>query len=217
MTSHGAPLPNRPTEAARDARAADERALVARIRSGEQAAFEVMFRRYYEPLWRFVVGYVESPEVARELVHDVFFRVWERRERWDLATSLSAYLYSAARNTALNHLRRARQEGLWAQATARAVEDAERDDSVAAVADVALLGGPAAGVDDGVVAREEVAALRRAVAQLPERQRQALVLRSFHGLTHPEVAVVLGVSVKAVESLMVRALASLRKRLANLR
>jgi RNA polymerase sigma-70 factor, ECF subfamily len=196
-----------------------DHALVEGIRSGDQGAFEVVFRRYYEPLWRFTIGYVESRDVARELVHDVFFRIGERRDRWTVATSLGAYLYSAARNAALNHLRHVRQDVRWQREITLVVggDEAESPDRAAAVADAVFVAGPARAPDEVVVMRDEAAALRRAVLQLPERQRQALVLRWYHGLTHPEVAAVLGVTVKAVESLMVRGMASLRGRLANLR
>src|SRR2546423_12743163 len=73
---------------------ADEAALVARIRAGDEAACEVLFRAYHVPLWRFAYGYVHSREVAEELVQDVFCTLWGERSTWDVRVSVRAWLYA---------------------------------------------------------------------------------------------------------------------------
>ena len=77
---------------------------VARIRAGDGAAFEAMFRQYYEPLLRFALTYLPVRESAEDLVQDVFYRIWEHRERWAVRTTLAAYLYAAVRHRALDSL-----------------------------------------------------------------------------------------------------------------
>jgi RNA polymerase sigma-70 factor, ECF subfamily len=176
--------------------AATDRDLLERLRTGDSRAFEVLFRQYFEPLWRFTIGYVASPDVARDIVHDLFANVWERRETLVVQTSVAAYLYTAARNRAMNYLRHERRVTAWGRMWRH---DAD------------------APVEVSVGAADEAATVRRAIAALPERQRQVVVLRWFHGLTNPEAAAVLGVSRKAVESLLVRAFTTLRSRLSVLR
>jgi RNA polymerase sigma-70 factor (ECF subfamily) len=183
--------------------------LVERVRLGDTQAFELIFRRHYESLWRFAIGYVSSPDVARDLVHDLFSHIWERRHEWAVQGSVAPYLFRAARNRALNHLRHERTVLKWR-------EDAAQAGSEDAV-ESAILRQVERGPVEAMIAADDATLLRRAVAALPERQRQALVLRWFDGLTNPEVAAVLGVSVKAVESLLVRAFAALRQHLGPFR
>src|SRR5690349_9908460 len=78
---------------------------VARIRAGDASAFETVFRTYYSGLRGFIARYVRSYETAEELVQELFLRLWTQRERWVIEESLQTYLYRAARNHALNHLK----------------------------------------------------------------------------------------------------------------
>jgi len=179
--------------------------LVERVRLGDASAFEQIFRRYYESLWRFAIGYVSSPDVARDLVHDLFSHIWEHRHAWAVQGAVAPYLFRAARNRALNHLRHERTVLKWREEAA----GARSEDAV----ESAILRQVERGPVETMIAADDATVLRRAVATLPERQREALRLRWFDGLTNPEVAAVLGVSVKAVESLLVRAFAALRQHL----
>jgi RNA polymerase sigma-70 factor (ECF subfamily) len=179
--------------------------LVERVRLGDTQAFELIFRRHYESLWRFAIGYVSSPDVARDLVHDLFSHIWERRHDWAVQGSVAPYLFRATRNRALNHLRHERTVLKWREDAAQATSE----DAVESATLRQVERGPV----EAMIAADDATVLRRAVATLPERQRQALVLRWFDGLTNPEVAAVLCVSVKAVESLLIRAFAALRQSL----
>jgi RNA polymerase sigma-70 factor, ECF subfamily len=171
----------------------------ARIRGGDEAAFEALFRTYYDALYRFAWSYVHERETAEDLVHDVLFRVWERRERWTLTGSLKTYLFSATRNGALDYLRhlgtRRRTAG----------------DPAAAGVTLRL-----AGADEAVEADEVETAIRRALADLPPRCRQTFLLQRQQELTYDEVARVMGVSPDTVKIQMGRALKALRAALGPL-
>src|SRR6059058_5465514 len=65
----------------------EERDWAARVRAGDAAAFERAFRTYHAALCKFACRYVHSPEIAEELVHDVFARLWEERARLSVAGS----------------------------------------------------------------------------------------------------------------------------------
>ena len=72
------------------------RALIEQIQAGDEAAFETLFRIYYEALNDFVRRKVDRPEVAEELVQNVFLNLWRRRRAWQPRHSIKAYLYGAA-------------------------------------------------------------------------------------------------------------------------
>ena len=81
-----------------------------RIRRGDYAGFEALYRAHYEGLFAFVLHYVKAPETAEELVQDLLLKLWQQRQRWDPGGNAKAYLYAAARNNALKHLRHRKVE-----------------------------------------------------------------------------------------------------------
>lgn len=177
----------------------DDRELLARLRRGDphiaQDAFDVIFRAWYAPLVRMADQLVRDQAVAEELVQDVMFELWRRREELDVDGPPQAYLFRAVRNRALNHLRHLK---------------VERRDAVL-VAGAASSDAPAPAL---LVADEMDAAVQRAVAELTPRCREVFELSRVHGLRYAEIAEMLGVSVKAVEAQMGKALRTLRERLA---
>ncbi len=177
----------------------DDAVLVARVRGGDQAAFAVIFHRYVTHLCAFAYRYVESRDLAAELVQDVFFKIWRNRERWEIAESLKAYLYRATRNHALDFLKHEGVERRWAEAVARErlVNDA-----------LTSVGSPAN--DRASDVAEE---LTRVLDRLPERRRQVFLLRWHHDLSYAEIAELMGTTPKTVENQMNRALRTIREHL----
>ncbi len=166
---------------------------VERIRDGDEQAFEELFHAFYPRLCAFAVTYVGSYDAARDVVQDVFLKIWKRRTRWRLHTSLKSYLYQAVRNQSLNH---------------RKSEQRRRDREQAS-----RPGGAALAAEDEVLRKELGEAIWAAIDQLPPRRRRAFVLHRQHGLTYKEVAQVMGTQPKTVENQIGRALKFLRKEL----
>jgi len=173
--------------------------LVARVRAGDQAALGAIFRAFVLPLSAFAYRSVQSRDTAAELVQDVFYRIWRGHARWEVEGSLKAYLYRATRNRVLDFLRHEKIERRWAERSVR--EHA---------AEVAR--SPAR-EDEAMETRDRVAALERALDDLPERRRLVFVLRWRDGLSHQEIADRMGVTVKTVENQLTRAIQALRERL----
>jgi RNA polymerase sigma-70 factor (ECF subfamily) len=179
---------------------ADEE-LVARIRAGDAAAFEALYRAHVVPLTAFIRGYVVSREIAEELVQDVLCRIWEQRATWRVKDTVRTYLYAAARNHALNHLRHNSVGARWSRE--------------AGVGLAASGMGQRAERPDASVGRAELReAIGRGLAALPARMRQACVLRWQHQLGLAEIAEVMGISVKGAEMALMRGTRALRARLA---
>jgi RNA polymerase sigma-70 factor (ECF subfamily) len=161
-----------------------------------------MYQAYYRALVGFVYTYVRSEPAAEEEVQELFLAIWHHRQRWDVRTTLRAYLFKAARNRALNYLR---HEG---------VSSTVLDDAVAEGRAIAMGESPR-DVQQDIEADELAGAAQRAVARLPARCRTAFTLCRAHGLSYAETAQVMGISEHTVKVQMARALAALRAGLAR--
>ncbi len=172
----------------------DDRELLARIRQGDEQAFDTLFRLYYAGLVAFTESLVRSRAVAEEVVQDVLLEVWRRRETMELDVGWRSYLFRASRNRALNELRHARV-ALRAEPLVRGPESVE------------------ASSPSEVDAQELERAFRRVLAGLPAPVREVFEMSRRDGLTYGEIASALGISVKTVEARMGRALRELREQL----
>ena len=180
----------------------DDEALVGRIRAGDATAFDDMVRLHYGPVRSFILGRIGSADLAEELTQDVFVHLWEKRATWQLRHTLRTYLFAAGRNAVLGYRRHN-------EVVARGEADAIRCELTPGMG----TGHPAA--DRATHAAELYETVRRCVAVLPDRTREATMLRLYHDLTYPEIAAVMGISLKAVERLLARAFRLLRPRLAD--
>ena len=179
----------------------EDRHWLERIRAGDEAAFESLFREHYHGLCVFAARLVRSDALAEELVQDVLLRVWQQRERLEVTGTIAAYLYGATRNQALGHLRHERVERKWR----------ERPDAGRPLAGSSGLGQ----ADEAARAAELAAAIERAVAGLPPRCREAYLLRRQHHLSYAEIARVMSIAPKTVEIQIGAALKALRKSLSD--
>jgi RNA polymerase sigma-70 factor (ECF subfamily) len=173
-------------------------ALVARVRAGNARAFETVFRRYYDRLYRFAYSCVEQQDVAEEIVQSVFAAIWEHRAQLAIVGTVESYLFGAVRKGVLSMARHDRVVSRHAIAV-QAEETSGRVE-------------PA----DARLAQDELrAAVAEAIASLPERTRQVFVLHREHHLRYAEIAAATQLTLKGVEYHMGVALRHLRKLLAD--
>lgn len=172
-----------------------DRCCIERIRGGDAEAFGAVFRALYPSLCSLVARRVGSPEIAEELVQDVLVRVWERRAELDPGRSLTRYLYRAAKNRALNHLKHRVFVG--------------RSQELLRMGPRPLQPTP----EDQVRYNELLDATEEAIEQLPDRCREIFLLSRQGDLRYLEISRLLGISVKTVETQMGRALKALRSAL----
>ncbi|HEY3220989.1 MAG TPA: RNA polymerase sigma-70 factor [Gemmatimonadales bacterium] len=170
---------------------ADERAWVDRIRAGDLDAFEALYRRYWERLFAFAFRYLRSKEDAEEITQEVFFRIWRGREHWVPAGAVRNYLYLAVRNSARDRLERAAVARRW------------------------RIGQPttAAKIQSNLEAADLVAAVERALAELPAKRAEVCKLRLINELSYAQIAQRLGICEKTVETQLARGLKFLRDRM----
>lgn len=183
---------------AKTVRRAREQKWLTDIRSGDETAFELLYRSYYRPLVLFVLPLLESSAIAEEVVEDVFVHLWEHRTAVDIQCSVNTYLFAAARNRALNVARRGRVERRWREQEAQTPLLEEWGRIHSQPGDVAL-----------DIERVQHA-VRNAIETLPEQRRRVLQLRWAQGMSYAEIAEVIGSSVVAVERQLSRTLKALR-------
>ena len=171
---------------------------IAGVQEGNERAFEQMFDAFYERLCAFAAGIVGSRDEARQVVHDVFLKIWQRREEWAVRRSLKAYLYQATRNQALNYAERSDRR----QAVEQTMEDSNKP--VRRTKHTA---------EDQFRQTELAESIWAAIDRLPERRRTAFILHRQHDMTYSDVAEVMGISKKTVEHQMGHALKTLRDEL----
>lgn len=172
---------------------------VARLRAGDREAFEAVFREHFGRLADYAYRMVGSRDAAEDVVQEVFVALWTNRDRISTPDNLMAYLFRSVRNRGLNLLRHERLVTNFR--TARAAEGEQES----------------APADQNTEMAEIDTAFKEAMAALPPRSREVFGLSRNEGLTYPEIAQTLGISVKTVETLMGRALKAVRQRMAVFR
>lgn len=167
----------------------------ARIRAGDERAFEAMFRAYYDTLYRYVIAFLGEHDAAEDVIQLIFARIWQDRENWEVRGPLRHYLLVAARCGAISYVR----------------HDAVRERAAPLLAiEIATRGGlPIA--DAEYEAEELRRRFTRALETLPPRAREAFVLSRREGLSYDEVALRMGISIRTVETHVGKVLAILRK------
>jgi RNA polymerase sigma-70 factor (ECF subfamily) len=178
-----------------DTNHASERDLQARIRAGDEGAFDSVFRTHYANLVRMGESIVRERMLAEEIAQEVMLELWRRRESLQIEQSFRAYLIRSTRNRALNHIRHQR-------VVAREAESA------------ALESPTSPSAEDEVLGLELERAVRSAIDGLSVNCREVFLLSREQGLKYAEIALALEISVKTVEKRMGQALSELRDRLA---
>ncbi|MFA5985510.1 MAG: sigma-70 family RNA polymerase sigma factor [Methylococcaceae bacterium] len=168
--------------------------LMERIANGDKWAFHVLVMRYLPKAHNIARRMLSSPEDAEEAVQDAFAKLWQHAARYDPSKAASStWFYQILSNTCLNMARRKP----FIHASIDELEDTLTDATLAQ--------------DSQLVAQQDSARIRVAVAALPERQRLAVILCYFEELSNAQAAATMGLHIKALEGLLVRARKKLKE------
>ena len=172
--------------------------LMLQAAQGDLSSYRELFDRHYKRGVNIAYRMLGNRDIAEDIAMDAFARVWESRASYKPTAKFSTYLYRIVVNLCVNAGKRK-----------RFLVDCELDESI--------LKAPS-GSDPAVGAEraETTRVVRDAVLQLPENQRTAIILTRYEELSYQVAAEVMGVSIKAIESLLHRAKANLRKELCGL-
>ena len=174
-----------------------EATLIEQARTGDDAAFDELMRRYKRPVLGFVYRLLGNAEEAEDVAQEVFVSVYQNLCGYSPRTRFSTWLFALARNAAIDRLR-------WRKRHPTVPLDSAPDPATPT------------GVVEEVNTHEIGTQIATAVSSLPEDQRTALVLAEYQGLSYAEIAEIMRCSEKSVESRLYRAKRTLRKKLRHL-
>jgi RNA polymerase sigma-70 factor (ECF subfamily) len=173
--------------------------------TGDDSAFEYLVEKFRRPMVSFMYRMTHNQAIAEELAQEVFLRVYRSRSSYQAEAKFTTWLYRIASNLAVNNARDTRAERL-----APSVNLDEPDPETGTTPDVA---DATPSVEADILRQERLAAIRKHVMALPERQRMAVLMHKYQGLDYKEIGGVLKLSESATKSLLFRAYETLRDRL----
>jgi RNA polymerase sigma-70 factor (ECF subfamily) len=162
-----------------------------------EAAFEQLFITHFKRLYAYALTIVKEEMTAEEMVQNVFFKIWEKKGRVDIQTSVVAYLYRSVYHESLNYLKHKKVKAAYQSHTAYHTKNQS----------------------DNATSRVQLSELQQkldiALGELPEQCRTIFQMSRFEELKYQEIADRLGISIKTVENQMGKALKILRVKLAD--
>ncbi len=187
------------------AAALDDAQVMLRVRDGDDAAFDYLVERYRRAMISFMYRMVHNAAIAEELSQEVFLRVYRSRATYTADAKFTTWLYRIATNLAVNHARDNRNERPEVKASLD-----QTDEETGLSIDVA---DDEPNVEQEILRRERLQAIRKHVEALPERQRIAVMMHKYQELDYRQIAEVLHLSESATKSLLFRAYETLRESL----
>jgi RNA polymerase sigma-70 factor (ECF subfamily) len=184
---------------------ASDAAVMLRLAAGDESCFNYLVGKYHRAMIHFLFRMVHNQAVAEELAQEVFLRVYRSRESYRAEAKFTTWLYRIATNLAVNHARDTRHE----RAAQTIYLDAP-DQETGTTPDVA---DDEPTVEQRLLTDERMAAIRKHVVALPERQRMAVLMHKYQGMDYRQIGEVLKLSESATKSLLFRAYQTLRDKL----
>lgn len=178
--------------------------LMLAVKRGDRAAFTELVQKYQQPIYNFILRSIRDEAEAEDLTQNTFVQVWKSAGRYRINARFSTWLYTIARNLCLNEIRRRSRhpaDSLDGTPDSDDLPVRQHEDRSATQAPDTLLQG------------ELEEKLARALADLPENQRTAILLCQQEELTYEEISSVLGCSLSATKSLIFRGRETLKHKL----
>lgn len=166
--------------------------LLSRLQSSDEAAYRLLFDRYYEKMVISALQITKDSNIAKDAAQEVFLALWKNRERTQIKQSLTAYLKRGVINRSLNILKSRKLHSGNTVPEAIALPIPSKADQTLELQDLQKR-------------------VHKAIDKLPDRCREVFVLCRFEELSHKEIAAQLNISTKTVENQMTKALKFLRK------
>lgn len=173
----------------------DSEFLVRQLKNGEESAYEMLFKEYYQVLVIFANKYLMDIESSKELVQELFVNIYEKRDKIEINSSLKSYLFRSVHNRAINQLSVKKTKNKYAEHVSRTTIIGENS------------------IEKEMNKTELEHAVFRAIGELPPKCRDIFKLNRFDGLTNSEIADKLQLSKRTVETQISKALKILRVKL----
>jgi RNA polymerase sigma-70 factor, ECF subfamily len=180
-------------------------ALMLRVKQGDTAAFTELVEKYKQPIMNLAYRTVRDMTEAEDLAQNVFVQVYKSAARYKSTAKFSTWLFTIARNLCLNEIRRRSRH----RAESLDATHPEQDDQPLQQYEDKKTFSPPESLLQGELSQQ----IDRALADLPENQRSAILLCRQEELSYKEIAEALGCSVSATKSLIHRGRETLKERL----
>jgi RNA polymerase sigma-70 factor (ECF subfamily) len=184
---------------------ASDAAIMLRVAVGDEASFTYLAQKYHRPMIHFLFRMVNNQAIAEELAQEVFLRVYRARGSYRAEARFTTWLYRIATNLAVNYARDTKNERM-----AQTVYLDQPDEETGMSPDLA---DDEPSAEERLLRDERMAAIRRHVMALPERQRMAVLMHKYQGMDYRQIGEVLKLSESATKSLLFRAYQTLREKL----
>ena len=179
-------------------------ALMVNVSRGDSASFNLLLERHRSQVVNHLYRLVRNRAVAEELAQEVFIRVYCFRDRYQAEAKFTTWLFRITTNIALN----------WRRDTRREFSNIRLDQDVRKMRRREFW-DPTQRVDELLLENARAREIRAAIQALPPKQLAAVLLHKYEGLDYAQIAQVLDCSIPALKSMLFRAYATLRHRLAH--
>ncbi len=182
----------------------DDRDLINRLKNGEEAAFEWLFRQHFKSLCLYAEHFVKDQVAAEEIVEELFCVLWDNCRTLEINTALKGYLYRSVHNRCLNFLRHRKIENQYIEKQKYVFSDPE-------ILDVSFNNNSLT----ELFTRELEEKITAAINKLPDQCRKTFQMNRFENLSYQDIAERLQISVNTVKTHMARALQKIRNELGD--
>ncbi len=172
------------------------------LKQGKEKSFRAVFDIYFESLQVFAKMYVEDEEIAKDMVQEVFYKLWKKRSSLPEKLNIKAYLYQSLKNNCLNYLKRLKVQAKYKKRVLDNYNDLQLNYEALLQLNF-----------DAVSFNELLEKLNKSINQLPPKCKEVFELSRNDGLKNREIAEQLNISVKAVEGHISKALKQLKKQI----
>lgn len=176
----------------------EEKLYIQKLKNSDDKALEYFFNQYYKYLVVTAYNILHDDFRAKDIVQDVFFRLWEKRAELKIQ-DMKPYLRRAVYNKAIDHIRKIKRQGGWTE---------EITDISHPVVSRTVL--------DEIAGKELQQRINKAINLLPNKCKTVFCLSRLENLSHKEIAAQLDISVKTIENQMTKALKIMRKHLLSI-
>jgi RNA polymerase sigma-70 factor (ECF subfamily) len=204
----GTPAVSNSAETKADPRPPSDRELIAKIVAGDTEKFEVLMDRYADRAYQIAYGILGQRDDAEEVTQDAFVRIFRALSRFRGDSEFSTWMYRIVVNQARNRYRWNRRRGMYQQLSLNQPLD---EDGIGTLTHE--LPDQDKTPDVELICREWHSEIAREVENLPEVNREALILRNVKNMSYERIAEILGCRVGTVKSRIARAREELRKRM----
>ena len=180
--------------------------LIARIGKGDEDAFEILVNRHQTSVLNLTYRFIGDRTQAKDLAQEVFIRVWQSAKSYEPKAKFTTWIYRITANLCFNELKSARRKK-WLSFN---WSDEDGDHTIEET-----LADSAPSAEDVLLEKERSRQISDVLQSLPENQRMAMILKRYDDLSYQEIAQIIGCSVSAVESLLVRAKRTLQEKMKN--